>query len=164
MALTIPTAQSTVEDRALMLSRALRVKYWNIDVVTCTACETLKYWCCHVHCVWNIEILKYCHVQCVWNRTRHWNSHQMCKARGAGSPCQKLLIPYRAVIIPQPPPRKIVLQIRTKSAPLSIFIVFLSAHIRRAKRPLMWPQTSLSLHYMHGSTFAKDIDCKVVTI
>ena len=45
----------------------------------------------------------------------------------------------------------LVLQIRTESAPLSMFITNLSAHFRRAKLPLLWPQTLPFLDYMNGS-------------
>ena len=62
-------------------------------------------------------------------------------------------LPYRDVVIPHP--KKIVLQFRTQSAPLSITIIVLSAQIRRAKQPLMWPQTSPLLHYVHKSYFCK---------
>jgi hypothetical protein len=63
-----------------------------------------------------------------------------------------LIVPYRDVII-----KKIILQIRTKSAPLSIIIIIISAQIRRAKQPLMWPQTLPLLHYMHGSLLLQEI-------
>ena len=53
--------------------------------------------------------------------------------------------------------KQLVLQICTKSAPLSIFIIILSAHIRRANQPLMWPQILPFLHYMHGSLLLQKI-------
>ena len=47
-----------------------------------------------------------------------------------------------------PPPQNLILQTRTQSAPLSIFIVIISAQMRRGKAVPKWPH---SFTYMHCS-------------